>query len=148
MDAVLRALAVSAFLMLVVRLSGRPTLGELRAFDFVLLLIIRECTQQALLGDDFSVTNAFVVIVSLVAIDIGLSFVKERLPALGRAVDGVPTVLVENGRPLEDRMRRARIDTGDILQAARVNQGIGTMDEIRFAVLEPSGEISIIPFER
>lgn len=145
MDAVLRALAVYAFVLVVVRLSGRRTLGQMSAFDFVLLLIIGECTQQALLGDDFSLTNAGIAILTLVSLDIGLSLVKARVPRLERAIDGVPTVLVENGEMLRDRMVMARVDEADILEQARIKQGLASMREIRFAVLERSGDISIIP---
>jgi uncharacterized membrane protein YcaP (DUF421 family) len=145
MDAVLRALAVYAFVLVVVRLSGRRTLGQMSAFDFVLLLIIGECTQQALLGDDFSLTNAGIAILTLVSLDIGLSLVKARVPRLERAIDGVPTVLVENGEMLRDRMAMARVDEADILEQARIKQGLASMREIRFAVLERSGDISIIP---
>ena len=145
MDALLRALAVYAFVLVVVRLSGRRTLGQMSAFDFVLLLIIGECTQQALLGDDFSLTNAGIAILTLVSLDIGLSLVKARVPRLERAIDGVPTVLVENGEMLRDRMAMARVDEADILEQARIKQGLASMREIRFAVLERSGDISIIP---
>lgn len=78
MDAVLRAVAVYGFLLVIMRLSGKRTLAQVTAFDLVLLLIIGEATQQALLGDDFSVTNAFVVITTLIVCDIGMSLVKQR----------------------------------------------------------------------
>ncbi|MGE4219893.1 MAG: hypothetical protein AB7G39_10635, partial [Alphaproteobacteria bacterium] len=80
MDAVLRAAAIYGVMLLIFRIAGRRTLSEATTFDFVLLLIIGESTQQALLGDDFSVTNGAIVIVSLVAIDIGLSYLKAFFP--------------------------------------------------------------------
>ena len=145
MDAVLRSAAVYAFVLVVFRISGRRTLAQMTPFDFVLLLIIGEATQQALLGDDFSVTNAFIVIASLVSIDIGLSLLKEHIPSLGKALDGVPTVLVEDGKPLRERMKMARVDEYDILEAARQSQGLERMDQIKYAVLEVGGSISIVP---
>lgn len=147
MDAVLRASAVYFFVLVVFRLSGRRTLSEMTAFDFVLLLIIGEATQQALLGDDFSVTNAFIIILTLLAIDIGFSFLKDRAPRLARIVDGIPTIVVENGKPLSDRMAKARIDEDDVLGAARELQGIYRMEDIKFAVFEASGKITIIPYD-
>lgn len=145
MDAVLRGVSIYVALLVIMRLSGRRTLGQMNAFDFVLLLIIGECTQQALLGEDFSITNSIILILTLVMMDIGLAFVKARLPRLDKALDGVPTVLVEDGEPLYDRMKMARVDEADILENARLKQGLASMREIRFAVLERTGDISIIP---
>jgi uncharacterized membrane protein YcaP (DUF421 family) len=147
MDAVLRAAAVYIVLLILFRISGRRTLSEITTFDFVLLLIVGEATQQALLGDDFSVTNAFLVIASLLVIDVSLSLLKERVPYLGKVIDGVPMVIVENGQPLHERMKRARVDESDVLESARQSQGIERMDQIKYAVLEISGSISIIPKE-
>ncbi len=144
MDAVLRSVAVYLFLLVMMRLAGRRTLAELTVFDFVLLLIIGESTQQALLGDDFSVVNACIIIVTLIALDVTLSLVKQRSPAVSRLIDGGPMVVVENGRLLEDRARRARIDEEDVLEAARKLRGLERMDQIKFAVLEMNGGITVI----
>ena len=145
MDSVLRAAAVYLAVLVVFRLAGRRTLSEVTTFDFVLLLIIGEATQQALLGDDFSVTNAILVVVSLLTFDIGLSLLKRRSPRLGKLLDGEPMILVENGRLLEARARRARIDASDILEAARHTQRIERMEQIKFAIFERDGKISVIP---
>lgn len=144
MDAVLRGVAVYAFLVVIFRISGQRSLGNVTTFDFVLLLIIAETTQQALLGEDFSVTGAFLLIVTLTALDIGLSLLKQRSPQLDRLLEGMPLVIVENGRPLHDRMAKARVDEEDILSAARELQGVERMEQIKYAVLERSGGISII----
>ena len=148
MDAVLRAAAIYFFVLLLFRIAGRRTLASMTSFDFVLLLIIGEATQQALLGDDFSVTNAFIVIVTLIFVDIVLSLLKERSPTLAKAMDGVPLIVVENGRPLQERMQRARIDEDDVMQSARSTHGLERMDQIKFAVLEIGGSISIVPKDR
>lgn len=90
-------------------------------------------------------TNCFLIVTTLVAADIGLSFLKQKMPRIERWLDGLPTNLVEDGRPLFDRMRRERIDLGDILEAAREGQALERMDQIKYAVLERNGKISIIP---
>jgi uncharacterized membrane protein YcaP (DUF421 family) len=145
MDAVLRALAIYAFLMVIFRVSGKRSLAQITTFDFILLLVIGEATQQALLGDDFSITTAVVVIVTLVGIDIGLSLLQQRFTRLGPWLDDVPLVVVEQGKMLNQRMEKARISESDIMQAARTTQGLERMDQIKYAVLERTGEISIIP---
>ncbi|KIX18074.1 DUF421 domain-containing protein [Paracoccus sp. 228] len=145
MDSVVRGVAVYAVLLLVTRLSGRRTLAQVTPFDFVLLLIIAETTQQALLGDDFSIMNAFILIVTLFSVDISLAYVKGRSHKLSLWLDGAPTVLISRGKIDGEAMRRARISVEDVLEAARQQQGLKTLDQIDFAVLEVSGGISIIP---
>lgn len=144
MDAVLRAGAIYLALMVLFRITGRRALGELTSFDFVLLLVIGEATQQALLGDDFSITNAVLVIITLLSIDIGFSLLKRRSKRIGKLIDGGPTIIVENGMYLRGRMHEARVEEDDIMQAARLAQGIESVDQIKFAIIERNGKISII----
>lgn len=145
MDAILRSVAIYIFLLLLFRIAGKRALAQVTTFDFVLLLIIGEATQQALLGDDFSVTNAFLVIVTLIGVDIGLSLWKQRAPQLDKLLEGTPLILVEDGKPFKERLEKSRVDESDILASARELQGLERMDQIKYAVLERNGGISIIP---
>jgi uncharacterized membrane protein YcaP (DUF421 family) len=145
MDSVLRGVIIYFAVWLFVRLSGRRTLAELTTFDFVLLLIIAEATQQGLLGDDFSVTNGMLVVLTLITINIALTLLQRSWPPIGKLFNGVPMVIVEEGRPLRELMERARVEEEDVLEAARRLQGLERMDQIKYAVLEKSGGISIIP---
>jgi uncharacterized membrane protein YcaP (DUF421 family) len=145
MDSVIRAVAIYGILLIIFRVSGKRSLAQITTFDFVLLLIISEATQQALLGDDFSLINAFVVIITLVGLDIALSLLKQRSPTFELLIDDTPLIIVEDGRPLKERMDKARIDESDILASARELQGLERMDQIKYAVLERSGGVSIIP---
>ena len=145
MDAIVRGLAVYLFLLILFRIAGRRTLGSITNFDFVLLLIISEATQNAMIGNDYSVTNGFLVILTLVGLDIVLSYMKQRFPAMERYLDGLPLILVDQGRPLKDLMYRVRVDEQDILAAAREKHGLERMDQIKYAILETNGMISIVP---
>ncbi|MCJ8206834.1 YetF domain-containing protein [Pseudomonas sp. RGM2987] len=147
MDSVLRAAAMYLALMVLFKIAGRRSLADLTTFDFVLLMIIGEATQQALLGDDFSLTNSLMVIVTLIAIDVGLSLLKQRSRWVSQLIDGGPTVIVENGRILQGRMRHVRLVEADIMEAARSSQGIETLEQIKFAIIERNGKISVIPKE-
>jgi uncharacterized membrane protein YcaP (DUF421 family) len=147
MDSVLRGAAIYFGLLVLFRLAGKRTLSDVTTFDFVLLLIVGEATQQALLGEDFSLTNAFLVILTLIGLDVAMSLWQQRWPRLGKWIEGVPLVIVEDGRPLHERMKRSRVSEEDVLTAARERQGLARMDQIRYAVLERSGGISIIPKE-
>jgi uncharacterized membrane protein YcaP (DUF421 family) len=145
MESVLRAAALYAILLVLFRVTGRRSLRETTPFDLVLLLVIGEATQQALLGEDFSLVNAVVVVTTLLLMDVGLSLLKGRSATVERVIDGVPTILVADGEPIEERLRRARVDVDDILEAARERQGLATLGEIRWAVLETDGTITVIP---
>lgn len=122
-------------MLVLFRLAGRRTLSELTTFDFVLLLIIGEATQQALLGDDFSLINAVLVIASLISLNVGLSLIKRQFPGFGKYMDGEPMLIVEYGKFLEQRARKSRIDVHDILEAARYTQGLERLDQVKFAIL-------------
>ncbi len=145
MSSVLRAIVVYVVLFLIFRVAGRRTLSQITTFDFVLLLIVSEATQNAMIGDDYSITNAMLVITTLVGFDVALSLWKRRFPSLDKFLDGVPLIIVEDGKPLKDRMAKARVDESDVLTAARELQGLERMEQIKYAVLERSGGISIIP---
>lgn len=145
METVLRAAGIYLVLMIVMKISGRRTLMQMTSFDFILLLIISEATQQALLGDDFSVTGAALTIITLFSIDILLGMLKERFPAAERMIDGTPIILIENGNPLSERMKKAGVDIDEVLLAARSSQGLERIDQIQFAILEKNGQISVIP---
>lgn len=145
MDSVLRATAMYAFLLLIFRVTGKRSMAQITGFDFVLLLIIGEATQQALLGSDFSMINAFIVITTLMFLELGLSLLKGWVPKLDPVLDSTPLVIVEDGKVLDDRIENERVDLNDIMAAARERHGLERLDQIKFAVLERSGGISIIP---
>ena len=147
MDSVIRAVAIYAIVWIIFRLAGRRTFAEMTSFDFILLLICGEATQQALLGDDFSITHASIIVLTLVWMDVILSHIKQRSQTADRLMDGLPVVLVANGKLLKHRMNRERVDSEDILEEARKRHGISRIDQIKYAVLERNGSNSINPSE-
>jgi uncharacterized membrane protein YcaP (DUF421 family) len=145
MDAVIRVACMYAFLLLVFRLAGKRTLGESTPFDLLLLLVISEATQQALVGEDKSFTHALILILTFVTIDIGLSLWKQRSKRSEKILEGVPLIVVANGQPLKDRMDKARVNEDDVMEAARLVHGLERLEQVKFAILERNGRISIIP---
>lgn len=145
MDSVLRAFAVYAFLMLVFRAAGKRALSEITTFDAVLLLIIAEAVQQALIDADESMINAGVLVVTLLGLDIGMSFISMKSRKADKWLNDVPLLIVEEGRPLKDRMAKARITEDDIMERARELRGLERMDQIKYGVLERSGHITVVP---
>lgn len=147
MEMVLRAIAIYLILLVVFKVAGRRALLQMTSFDLILLLIISEATQQALLGDDFSVTGAMLTIITLVVVDMLFGYMKKFITGAESVLDGSPVILVENGIPLADKMEKVDVSCDDILVAARQNQGITELSKIKYAILERNGHISIIPVE-
>ena len=145
MDAVIRVAVMYTFLLLVFRLSGKRTLGESTPFDLLMLLVISETVQEALVDDDHSMTHAALLVLTFVAINVVLSVVKQKSRGFERVLEGVPMVIVERGSLLKDRMDRERIDEDDIMEAARQGHGLERLEQVRYAVLERDGKISILP---
>jgi uncharacterized membrane protein YcaP (DUF421 family) len=147
MESVLRAAVTYFVVWLLFRIAGKRSLGEMTAFDFVLVLIISETTQSALQDRDNSFTNTLLLIATMLAIDIGLSLCKQRSQRVEQVLDSVPLLIVADGVPLGERLKKSRLDEADILAAARKLRGLERLDQIKYAVLECNGGITIIPKE-
>ena len=145
MDSILRALATYVVLLLILRLAGSRTLAGITTFDFVLILIISEAVQSALIDNDHSMTNAFLLIITLVGLNVIMSVLKQRSGRIERLLDGTPLVLIERGKIHSDRLERERVDKADILEAARELQGVSMLDDIEYAVLEKNGHVTVVP---
>ena len=145
MESVLGATSIYLFLLLLFRLSGKRTLAEVTPFDLILLLIISEATQSALVGSDDSVTNAVLLVATLVGLNVLMSEIKLRFKKTEHVLEGVPQLIVENGRLIEQTMQKERVDVDDVLDAAREAHGLERLDQVKYAVLERNGRISIIP---
>lgn len=144
METVLRAAGIYLVLLVVFRIAGRRALLQMTSFDLILLLIISEATQQALLGDDFSVTGAALTFITLIVLDIIFGFIKKRTRWADYMLDGSAVILVEYGMPMEDKMKKTGITLDDIMVSARTSQGIDDLSMIKFAILEKNGHISVI----
>lgn len=145
MNAVFAAVAVYLVLLVLFRMTGKRTLSQVTTFDFIVLLIVGEATAQALLGEDFSIVQATLVIGTLLGIDRLSDYLGWRFPRFRRATESVPLVLVEDGKILKDVLAKEHLDEADILSAARESHGLERMDQIKWAVLETSGGISVVP---
>lgn len=145
MQLIVRAIFFYIFILIIFRMSGKRTLSEMTTFDFVLLLIIGEATQQALLSDDNSLINSMLIVSTLIAVDVLFSIFSSKWDLFNKITNGVPVVILENGRPIKDRMLQERVEIDDILEAARRMQGLESLDQVKYAVLEKDGNISIIP---
>jgi uncharacterized membrane protein YcaP (DUF421 family) len=145
MESILRGTATYLFVWLIFRISGKRSLSQATTFDAVLILILSEATQAALLDDNNSMTNSVLVIATLLGIDVLLSCVKHRFPRVEKVMDGAPLVLLDHRGLDEESMGAERVDRDEILTAARHLRGLANMDQIEYAILEPTGDITIVP---
>ena len=145
---VLHAAAIYLFLLFVFRIAGRRTLAQTTTFDLVLVLIIGDAVQQAMLGEDQTLAGAALAILSLVTLDVTLSHLKHRFPLLDRMIEGSPILLKVRDRVNERAMALNGLDEEDLLAAARERQGLTAIDDIEQATLEKDGHISIVSSAR
>jgi uncharacterized membrane protein YcaP (DUF421 family) len=145
MESILRGAATYLFVWVIFRLAGKRTLAQITTFDAVLLLIISETTQAALIDDNNSFTNSILLILTMLGIDVALSHVKQLFPAVERVMDGVPLVILDSNGLKQEYMDNERVSKEDVLHAARDLQGLANLDEIQYAVLEQTGDITIVP---
>jgi uncharacterized membrane protein YcaP (DUF421 family) len=143
MDLVLRAIFMFGFIYLLTRLIGRRELSSLEPFDLILLIVLGDAIQQGLTQDDYSVTGAVLVIGTLALLQVFTSFLSFKMPRLRPVLEGEPVIIVEDGEPIDKNLRRERLTVEEIAAQARLQQ-IESLDEIKWAVLETSGQISFI----
>lgn len=145
MESIIRGTAVYLMLLVIFRIAGKRTLSDVTTFDFVLILIVSEAIQQGMIGKDDSLTNAFLLVITLVGLNILISVLKQRSPMLEALLEGRPVVIFDRGSPNQEAMDRERVGVEDIMHAARAAHGLAHLREVESAVLEPSGGISVIP---
>ena len=138
--------AIYLLLLVIFRVSGRRTLAETSSFDLVLLLIIGETTQQAMVGSDDTVLGALVAVLSLVSLDMGINYLKKAFPAFDLLLEGQPVLLIREGKLQHHAIRANSLDEEDLREAARLSHGLEDMEDVRQATLERDGKISIVPW--
>jgi uncharacterized membrane protein YcaP (DUF421 family) len=143
-DLILRALVIFAFIYLLTRVVGRRELGSAEPFDIILLVVVGDLVQQGVTQSDYSLTGALLVISTFTLLTVFVSFLSVKVPALRPVLDGDPLILVENGKPNTANLKRQRLDLGEVLAEARLQQ-VTRLEDIQWAILESSGQISIIP---
>ena len=144
MDIALRGAALFLFIYLLTRVIGRRELSSLQPFDLILLIVLGDTIQQGLTQDDYSVTGAVIAVGTIAGLQVLTSWVAFRFRWARRVLDGDPIVLVQDGKVIEKNLRRERITVEDVAEQARTNQ-ISSLENVQWAVFEPSGTISFIP---
>jgi uncharacterized membrane protein YcaP (DUF421 family) len=142
-DIVLRAAFVFFFLFVLMRAIGRRELSSLEPFDLIVLIVLGDLVQQGVTQSDNSITGVILGIGTIAVLQVGVSYANFRFPRLRPLLEGEPIVIVQDGKPVERNMRRERLTIDDIAEEARL-QNIGALDEVAWAVMETSGQISFV----
>ena len=147
MDIVLRAVVAYVFVLFLMRVVGRRELSSMEPSDVILLVVIGDLVQNGVTQSDYSVTG-----IVLAAGTIGLlatltAFVTFRWSRIRNVIEGEPVILVEDGKLIERNMKHERLTLEEVMEQARLQQGVESLGDVRWAVLETSGSISIVKKE-
>ena len=143
MDLVLRATFVFFLILFVTRAIGRRELSSMEPFDLILLVVIGDLVQQGVTQSDYSLTGATTVIATLGVLTVVTAYASFRVRRLRPILEGEPVVLVADGTILDRNLRRQRVTREELRAEARL-QGIGSLGDVRFAILETNGKISFL----
>ena len=143
MHTIVHAIAGYFFLLLTVRILSRRPGAQMTPFEFVLIFLIGGVIILATVGDDYSEVNSVCAVITVGLMHRLVSYLKQRFPRFGLLVDGTPLLLLNNGQWQTETMGKMRVQDVDVMAAARV-KGVKTLAQIKYAVLEPIGSISII----
>ena len=143
MDIVVRATVIYLFLWMVTRALGKRELAEMTAFELLLLVVVGDLIQQGVTQEDFSVTGAMLAVGTIAAWISIFSYLGWRFRPARHLIEGVPVVVVKDGRPIEPALRLERVVLDEVLESAR-NQGIANLGDVELGILEPSGQFTFL----
>lgn len=141
---VLRAVLVYGFLLLIFRLTGKRQVGQLAPFDLILLLVVSNAVQNSMNAGDNTVSAGLILVLTLVALNAAMGWLTFRSRKAERLVEGRAVVLVHNGKVVKSALEAEQITHEELMQAIR-QQGLTDLDQVRVALLENNGQISVIP---
>jgi uncharacterized membrane protein YcaP (DUF421 family) len=143
MEIIVRATVIYFFLWMLTRALGKRELAEMTAFELLLLMVVGDLIQQGVTQEDTSITGALLAVGTIGGWILIFSFLGYRFRPARNLIEGVPVVVVRDGRPIEPALRLERVVLEELLESAR-NQGIANLREINLAILEPSGKFSFL----
>jgi uncharacterized membrane protein YcaP (DUF421 family) len=143
MDIALRAILLYVFVIFVMRVTGRRELSSLSAVDLVLLVILGDAIQQGLTQDDYSVTGAMIAVATIASVQVLSSYLGFRSKRAKKVLEGLPIVILRDGKLLAENMRRERLTEDEVAEEMRGHE-IASFDEVAWAILETNGQINFI----
>jgi uncharacterized membrane protein YcaP (DUF421 family) len=141
---VLRTAAIYLIVLIGLRLAGKREIGQMTVFDLVVLLLLANAVQNAMVGPDTSLAGGMLAAVVLLVLNATVARLRLRWPRLRRLVEGTPTLLVLHGEVIPAHLRREGVDQ-ETLEAALRDHGVADLGDVEMAVLEIDGSISVVP---
>src|SRR3990170_9160652 len=143
-EVLLRTAIVYLFLVAALRVSGKREVGQMSVLELVVILVISDAVQNSMVGDNTTLWGGLVAVATLLALDLGLRAVPRRSKRVHEAVEGEPRLLVRDGRLLERAVREEGLEIEEVRAAIR-SHGLASVADVRLAVLETDGSISVVP---
>src|SRR5713101_8021197 len=143
-EKIIRSIAVYGFLLVAFRLAGKRPLGQMTAFDLIALLIISNVLENAAIGNDNSLAGGLLGASVIIILNLLIAWMTFRGKPLERIVENSPTILVKPGRVLPVNLAREFMSLAE-LRAALRKEGVATFAEVRYAILEEDGHVTVIP---
>ena len=140
-----RSLVVYAAVLIGLRLGGRRELGQLTPFDLVVILLVANAVQNAMVGADTTLQGGLVAAATLLAVNAGVARLRLRSLRVRQLVEGVPVVLVQHGELVATSLHREGITEEEVVAAVREHGEIGDISQVELAVLETDGSVSVVP---
>jgi uncharacterized membrane protein YcaP (DUF421 family) len=144
LEIIARATIVYFAIFIGLRIGGKRELGQMTAFDLAVILLIANAVQNAMVGSDVSVTGGIVAALVLFVLNYGVGVARERVPFLRELLDGKSTIIIQDGKLLEDAMESEGVDD-DMVHMAMREHGIDDVKDVKQAVMETDGSISVVP---
>ncbi len=145
MQIVVRAAVLYLFIWLVTRGMGRKELSEMSAFELILFVVFGDLIQQGVTGDDRSVTGAALAVTTFALLTVLFSYTAFKSKSAQKVLQGVPVVILRDGRILEDLLALERLQVDDVKDGAR-EQGIDDLADVELGVLEADGKFSFLRY--
>lgn len=142
-ELIVRSLVVYAFMLVILRVTGKRQVGQLAPFDLVLLLVLSNAVQNSMNGGDNSLVGGIISATTLIAMNYAIGYMTFRSKRIEALVEGRPEVLIHNGKLYRDVMAKAQL-TQHELDAALRQAGCAHAGECHSAILENNGSISVV----
>src|SRR4051812_25619558 len=143
-EKIIRSVAVYLFLLVIIRLAGKREIGQVSTADLIVVLLLSNTVQNAIIGNETSLVGGLVGATVLILLNKIIVRVGYRFRGFGRLIDGEPVALITDGEIRQEVLRVQEISIDELKAAAR-DEGVGSLDDVDRATLETSGMISIIP---
>jgi len=143
-EVALRTAIVYLFLIVALRVSGKREVGQMSVLELVVILVISDAVQNSMVGDNTTLWGGLIAVTTLLAFDFGLKALARRSKGVREVIEGEPRLIVRDGRLLMRALKEEGLEVEEVRAAIR-SHGLASVEDVKFAVLETDGAISVVP---